>query len=103
MVGLAATLTGWAIITGVVLGPTAIALGLSSRARARAAGARIGGPAVAGIVLGVIGLLIAGGTYLYVRPAQQRYEDCRKDSVSAAQDRACEQQRRDELTGAGRG
>ncbi len=99
VVGVLALVTGVSIVGGALLGPVAVALGARGRARARSgpAGPGPAGTAVAGIVLGVLGMLAAAGAYLYVRPALEEYQGCRRESVSVAQDKACERELRDTL------
>ncbi len=93
MVGGLAFLLGVTIVGGVVLGGLAIGLGMRSRAAARAGGGR-SGTAVVGIVLGALGLLVAGATYLYLRAPLEGYRACLRGSVSFADDRACKEQLR---------
>ena len=96
--GVLAVLIGVSIIGGAVFGTVAVVLGVAGRAQARSQGRRPGA-AVAGIVLGVLGLLVAGGTWLYVRDDIEEYQGCRRESVSLAQDRACERALRDAIQG----
>lgn len=91
VVGVLALVLGVTIVGGVLLGTFAIALGVRGRARARAKGGGAG-TATAGVVLGALGLAAAGATYLYVRDDLADYQGCRKESVSIAQDKACERQ-----------
>ena len=97
MLGVLALLTGVTMLGGLLFGGPAVALGLRGRARARA----VGGPAssaVAGTVLGALGLLVALGACLLVRDELEEYRGCLKESFSVAQDRACEDALRRSLT-----
>lgn len=99
VLGLLALALGVTLVGGVLFGGPAVVLGLQGRARARARGGP-SGTAVAGALLGLLGLLLALGTYLLVRDDIERYERCRRASVSLAQDRACEDALRGSLPGA---
>ncbi len=59
--GLLALALSWTIIGGIVLGLLALIFGLLGRGRAKRGEATNGGLSVTGIVLGIIGLLIAIG------------------------------------------
>ncbi len=98
--GALALVLGVTIVGGVLLGTLAVMLGARARARARA-GAHGGGAgtALAGIVLGTLGLAVAGGMWLYVQDDLADYQGCKKASVSFAQDRECEQQLRRGIEG----
>lgn len=99
VLGLLALALGVTLVGGVLFGGPAVVLGLQGRARARARGGP-SGTAVAGALLGLLGLLLALGTYLLVRDDIEQYERCRRASVSLAQDRACEDALRGSLPGA---
>jgi len=88
VLGLLAVLLGVTIVGGLVLGAAAIAFGTSGRARARLTGGSAG-LAVAGVVLGVLGMVLAGLTWLYVQDDYAEYQACRRASVSFAQDAEC--------------
>lgn len=98
VLGVLAAVTGPTILGGVMFGGPAVALGLRGRARALAAGGPAG-TSVAGAVLGLLGLLLALGTYLYVADDLEEYEGCQRASVSLAQDQACEDALRRSITG----
>ncbi len=98
VVGVLALVLGVSIVGGVVLGGLAIGLGMRAQAMARADGSR-SGTAVAGIVLGVLGFLAAGATYLYVRAPLADYRACLRGSVSFADDRACKEELRHRIVG----
>lgn len=86
VLGLLALVLSWTIIGGIVLGLLALILGLLGRARAKRGEATNGGLSLAGIVLGVIGLLIAIGILalgvsLFNSPAGQNYQQCIEESA----------------------
>ncbi|HEY6423613.1 MAG TPA: DUF4190 domain-containing protein [Pseudonocardiaceae bacterium] len=81
VLGLLALLLSWTIIGGVVFGILALIFGLLGRGRARRGEATNGGVSVAGVVLGVIGLLIAIGlivaaVFVVNSPAGRNYQEC---------------------------
>jgi hypothetical protein len=61
VLGILALLLSWTIVGGVVLGLAAVVLGVLGRGRVKRREADNGGSAVAGIVLGLVGLVIAIG------------------------------------------
>ena len=80
VLGILALVTSFTVIGGIVLGILAVVFGALGRRRARA-GAPGGGRAVAGIVTGVIGLLlavalIAFGVSILNSPAGKNLRDC---------------------------
>lgn len=85
VLGLLALVLSWTIIGGLVLGPLALLFGLLGRARAKRGEATNGGLSVAGIVFGIIGLLIsigiiAFGASILNTPAGQSYQQCIEQS-----------------------
>ena len=81
VLGLLALVLCWTIIGGVLLGLLALIFGLIGRARARRGQATNGGMSVAGLVLGVLGLLLgiglaAFGVSLLNSPAGHDYQQC---------------------------
>jgi hypothetical protein len=81
VLGLLALVLCWTIVGGVILGILAVVFGLLGRARAKRGEATNGGLSVAGIVLGIIGLLaaiglLALGASLLNSPAGQNYQQC---------------------------
>jgi hypothetical protein len=81
VLGLLALVLSWTIIGGIVFGILALIFGLLGRARAKRGESTNGGLSVAGVVLGVIGLLIAIGLLvlgvsLLNSPAGQSYRQC---------------------------
>jgi len=85
VLGLLALLLSWTIIGGILLGVPALIFGLLGRARAKRGEANNGGMSVAGVVLGVIGLLIAigiiaFGVLTFNSPAGRDYQQCIEQS-----------------------
>jgi hypothetical protein len=85
VLGLLALVLCWTIVGGIVFGILAVIFGLLGRARAKRSEATNGGVSLAGIVLGVIGLLltiglVALGTSLLNTPAGQNYQQCLQQS-----------------------
>ena len=85
VLGLLALVLFWTIVGGIVFGILALIFGLLGRARAKRGEATNGGVSLAGIVLGVIGLLlaiglIALGASLWNSPAGQNYQQCLQQS-----------------------
>ncbi|HVE96652.1 MAG TPA: DUF4190 domain-containing protein [Pseudonocardiaceae bacterium] len=86
ILGLLALLLSWTIVGGIVLGLLALIFGLLGRARVKRGEATNGGLSVAGIVLGIIGLLIAIGIVVFGvsilnSPAGQSYQQCIEESA----------------------
>ena len=86
ILGLLALLLSWTIIGGIVLGLLALIFGVLGRARVKRGEATNGGLSVAGIVLGIIGLLIAIGIVVFGvsilnSPAGQDYQQCIEQSA----------------------
>lgn len=86
ILGLLALVLSWTIIGGIVLGLLALILGMLGRARVKRGEATNGGLSVAGIVLGIIGLLIAIGILTFGvsilnSPAGQNYQQCIEESA----------------------
>ncbi|HEY3894334.1 MAG TPA: hypothetical protein VGL88_03090 [Pseudonocardiaceae bacterium] len=81
VLGLLALVLCWTIIGGVLLGLLALIFGLIGGARVRRGQATNGGMSVAGIVLGVLGLLLGiglavFGVSLLNSPAGHDYRQC---------------------------
>jgi hypothetical protein len=81
--GIASALCGLAGLLGVILGPVAIFLGISARKKIeRSQGALTGdGQALAGLILGVIGLLVSLG-YIALLIFNQEVRDNFLDMVN---------------------
>jgi hypothetical protein len=85
VLGLLALVLSWTIIGGIVFGITALIFGLLGWARVKRGEATNGGLSVAGVILGLIGLLIAIGLIVFVvsilnSPAGQNYRQCLQQS-----------------------
>jgi Domain of unknown function (DUF4190) len=85
VLGLLALVLSWTIIGGIIFGITALIFGLLGRARVKRGEATNSGLSVAGVILGLIGLLIAIGLIAFVvsilnSPAGQRYQQCLQQS-----------------------
>lgn len=81
VLGLLALVLCWTIIGGVLLGLLALLFGAIGRARAGRGEATNGGMSIAGLVLGVLGLLLgiglaAFGVSLLNSPAGHDYQQC---------------------------
>lgn len=81
VLGLLALVLSWTVIGGIIFGILALIFGLLGRARAKRGESTNGGLSIAGVVLGVIGLLIAIGLIalgvsLMKSPAGQSYRQC---------------------------
>ena len=105
VLGILAVLTVITVFGGIVLGLLAVVLGLVARGRVKRHEATNGGSATAGVVLGVIALLlsialIVAGVSLLNSDSGQKLQDCLND---AGQDQAavaaCQSQFKDDLTG----
>jgi hypothetical protein len=85
VLGLLALVLFWTIVGGIIFGVLALIFGLLGRARAKRGEATNGGLSVAGLVLGIIGLLLAIGLValfasLMNSPAGQSYQQCVQQS-----------------------
>ncbi|MGH3934575.1 MAG: DUF4190 domain-containing protein [Pseudonocardiaceae bacterium] len=85
ILGLLALVLSWTIIGGIILGALALIFGVLGRGRAKRGEATNGGMSIAGIVLGVVGLLIAialvaFGVSLINSPAGRDYQQCIQQS-----------------------
>jgi hypothetical protein len=85
LLGLLALLLCWTILGGIIFGILALIFGLLGRGRAKRGEATNGGQAIAGVVLGVIGGLIAIGLIaigvsLLNSPAGRSYQQCVQQS-----------------------
>lgn len=99
VLGLLALLTFWTVLGGVVLGVLAVALGLSARGRARRRQATNGGLALAGVVLGLVGLILSAGLIAFLASDTGRdLRSCVEDASTQAERDRCSQDVVDDLT-----
>jgi hypothetical protein len=95
VLGLLALLVSWTVIGGFVFGVLALIFGLLGQSRAKRGESTNGGMSVAGVVLGIIGLLIAIGLLVLGvsvlnSPMGQDYRQCvQQASGDPAQIRQC--------------
>jgi hypothetical protein len=86
VLGVLAVLSAWTVIGGIILGILAVIFGVLGRGRARRGEATNGGMSMAGIVLGVIGTLIAIALIAlavsaFNSPAGRSYRQCLAQSA----------------------
>jgi heme/copper-type cytochrome/quinol oxidase subunit 2 len=87
----------WTVAGGLVLGVAAIVLGVLWRGRVRRREADNGGMAVAGIVLGALGVLaavavIAAGVALFSSDSGRSLVDCLQDAETQADVEECQRE-----------
>jgi hypothetical protein len=105
VLGLLALLLSWTVLGGVIFGALALIFGLLGQARAKRGESTNGGMSVAGVVLGIIGLLIAIGLVVLGvsvlnSPMGQSYQQCVQQSGGdRAQIQQCASQFGRELQG----
>jgi ABC-type Fe3+-siderophore transport system permease subunit len=99
VVGIIALLTCWTVIGGIVLGILAIVLGAVGRGRAKRGEASNEGVALAGLIVGALGLALtvvlvaAGASILFRHPKQfHNLQACDKNAATSAQRQACSRQ-----------
>ena len=85
VLGVLAVLLSWTVLGGIILGILAVIFGALGRGRVRRGEATNGRSSVAGIVLGVVGTLIAVALIALAvstlnSPAGQRYRQCLEQS-----------------------
>lgn len=96
VLGILALVTCWTLVGGVVLGIAAIVLGVLGRGRAKRGEADNGGSAIAGIVLGALGLVLAlvlfsVGVAFFQSDSGQGLVDCLSEAGDdAAAQQACQ-------------
>ncbi|MGH3607095.1 MAG: DUF4190 domain-containing protein, partial [Pseudonocardiaceae bacterium] len=82
VLGILALVLSWTVLGGIVFGILALIFGLLGRGRAKRGEATNGGLSLAGVVLGIIGLLIAIGLILLINsPAGREYQQCLEQSA----------------------
>ncbi|HEY2764467.1 MAG TPA: DUF4190 domain-containing protein [Pseudonocardiaceae bacterium] len=87
VLGIFALLLSWTIIGGIIFGVLALIFGLLGRARAKRGESTAGGMSIAGVVLGILGLLIAigliaVGASIINSPTGRNYQHCIERSGS---------------------
>ncbi len=109
VLGILAIITSFTVVGGVLLGVLAIIFGIIAARRARQGLALGRGRAIAGVVTGVIGvllaaLLIAVGVSVFNSPAGKNLRSCLKDANGNQQQiQQCNDQYRDQVTNNGNG
>lgn len=93
VLGLLAVLSSITVVGGIVLGIAAIVLGVLARARVKRREADNGGVALAGLLLGILGIvlsaaLLAFSVSIFNSDSGQKYKDCLSNAGS---DRAAAQ------------
>jgi uncharacterized membrane protein len=97
--GILALITCWTVIGGVLLGLVAIILGFVGRGRAKRGEADNGGAAIAGVVLGLVGLVVAvvivaaGATFfIHHKKDINNLQSCLNNATTQSQQNSCNQQ-----------
>jgi hypothetical protein len=104
VVGILAVLASITVVGGILFGVVAIILGAIGRGRAKRREATNGGSATAGLVLGIVGLvlsaaLVAVGVSFLNSDTGKKLQNCLDSAGSdQAAQTACQQQFEDELT-----
>lgn len=85
VLGVFALLLSWTIVGGIIFGILALIFGLLGRARAKRGESTAGGLSIAGVVLGIVGLLIAigliaVGASIINSPTGRSYQQCVEQS-----------------------
>ncbi|MGK5501366.1 DUF4190 domain-containing protein [Streptomyces sp. URMC 125] len=104
VLGVAALLLFWTLVGGIVLGLAAIALGIAGRRRAKRGEATNGGMALAGAVVGALGLVasvvvIAAGVSFLNSEEFGNFEECVDKAGTAAEREQCERDFNRDLEG----
>lgn len=95
VLGLLALFSSWTVVGGILFGLLAIVLGIIGRGRAKRGEANNGGLALAGIILGALGLLIsigiiALGVSLFSSDTVQDLKDCVERATTDAEIQQCQ-------------
>ena len=104
VLGVLALLLCWTVVGGVVLGIAAIVLGVLGRGRAKRGEADNGGLAVAGAVLGLLGLLasvalvVAGASFLASDSGQELQQCLEEAQGDRAAEAECQSRLQDSIT-----
>lgn len=105
VLGILALITSFTVIGGVLLGLLAIIFGIVGLRRANRGLALGRGRAIAGIILGLLGILVAGaliavGVSLFNSEEAKNLQDCLKNAGSNQSEiQKCEDQFRDQIGG----
>jgi hypothetical protein len=99
IVGILALVTSWTVVGGIVLGLLAVIFGAVGRGRAKRGEATNGGSAVAGLVLGVVSVIIAvvllaaGATWFaHHKKDINNLQSCLNNANTQSQRTSCNQQ-----------
>jgi hypothetical protein len=99
VVGIIALITCWTVIGGVLFGLPAIIFGFVGRGRAKRGEASNGGSAIAGVILGLVSLIVAvvivaaGATFLiHHKKDLTNLNGCLKNATTQSQKHSCNQQ-----------
>jgi hypothetical protein len=106
VLGILAVLTSWTVIGGVLLGLLAVVFGAIGRARVNRGEASNGGVALSGLVLGLIGVVLAvvliavGATFVSHHKKQiNNLQACLNNATTQAQQNSCNQQFQNSVNG----
>lgn len=104
ILGLLALFTSWTVVGGIVFGLLAIILGVIGRGRAKRGEANNGGLALAGVILGALGLLIsvgliALGASLLNSDSVQNLQECLEQATTDAEAQQCQRDLQENLGG----
>jgi heme/copper-type cytochrome/quinol oxidase subunit 2 len=106
VVGIIALITCWTVIGGVVLGLLAIIFGFVGRGRAKRGEASNGGAAMAGVILGLLSLVVAvvlvaiGATFfVHHKKDINNLQSCLNNATTQSQKNSCNQQFRNSING----
>jgi heme/copper-type cytochrome/quinol oxidase subunit 2 len=108
VIGIIALITCWTVIGGIVLGLLALVLGIVGRGRARRGEATNGGSAIAGVVLGLVSIIvavviIAAGATFFIHHKQDFHtlQSCLNNANTQSQRNSCNQQFKSSVNGNG--
>lgn len=104
VLGLLALFSSWTVVGGILFGLLAIVLGVIGRGRAKRGEANNGGLALAGVILGALGLLIsvgliALGASLLNSDTVQNLQDCIEQAATDAEVQQCQTDLQEDLGG----
>lgn len=106
VLGILALLLCWTVVGGVVFGLLALIFGAIGRARVKRGEATNGGPALAGVILGLLGvvlsvvLVVVGATFVFHhKKAINNLDNCLKNATTQQQKNTCNQQFSNSLSG----